>query len=150
FLQGDPLMIQSPEPSSSKLRVGELFVLGFRGLEIPSWLTEFEREHGLGGVILFDYNCQTKTYDNNVQSPDQLRTLCRQLSGLASRPILMVDQEGGKVRRLKEKLGFAPLPSAKAFNGLTAAEKKKLASASLRELKELGFHLDLAPVVDLD
>ncbi len=132
------------------MRVGELFVLGFRGLEIPSWLVEFEREHGLGGVILFDYNCQTRAYENNIQSPEQVRSLCRKLSQLESHPLLLIDQEGGKVRRLKEKLGFAPLPSAKAFAELDPAERKRLATASLRELRDLGFHFDLAPVVDLD
>jgi len=132
------------------MRVGELFVLGFRGLELPSWLLEFEREHGLGGVILFDYNCQTRAYENNIQSPEQLRSLCRRISQLSSHPLILIDQEGGKVRRLKEKLGFAPLPSAKAFALLPVAEQKRLATASLHELKELGFHMDLAPVVDLD
>jgi beta-N-acetylhexosaminidase len=132
------------------MRVGELFVLGFRGLELPSWLLEFEREHGLGGVILFDYNCQTRAYENNIQSPAQVRALCRKISQLESRPLIVVDQEGGKVRRLKEKLGFAPLPSAKAFNLLPPAEQKRLATESLRELRDLGFHMDLAPVVDLD
>lgn len=132
------------------MRVGELFVLGFRGLELPSWLLEFEREHGLGGVILFDYNCQTRAYENNVQSPEQVRSLCRKISQLESHPLILVDQEGGKVRRLKEKLGFAPLPSAKAFNLLPPEERKRLATASLRELRDLGFHINLAPVVDLD
>ena len=136
--------------SEDKLRVGELFVLGFRGLEIPAWLREFERDHGLGGVILFDYNVQTKSYDNNVQSPEQVRALCRELSKMPSAPLIMVDQEGGKVRRLKEKLGFAPLPSAKAFNQLSPKDKKRLATASFQEIRELGFHYNLAPVVDLD
>jgi len=131
-------------------RAGELFVLGFRGTEIPGWLREFEREHGLGGVILFDYNCQTRTYENNIHSPEQVRELCAELSSLPSRPLIMVDQEGGKVRRLKEKLGFAPLPSAKAFNGLGPSEKRSLVARAFREMRELGFHYDLAPVVDLD
>jgi beta-N-acetylhexosaminidase len=130
--------------------VGELFVLGFRGPEIPSWLREMDRELGLGGVILFDYNCQTRTYENNVHSREQVRALCHELSGLSSRPLVMVDQEGGKVRRLKESLGFAPLPSAKAFNLLERKERQRIAAASCRELAELGFHLNLAPVVDLD
>lgn len=135
---------------SEKPRVGELFVLGFRGYEIPTWIREFEREHGLGGIILFDYNVQTKTYENNIQSREQLRGLCRELSKLPSKPLLFVDQEGGKVRRLKEKLGFAPLPSAKVFNSLPVDEKKRLATASFREQRELGFHYDLMPVIDLD
>ena len=102
-------------------------------------------------MILFDYNCQTRAYENNIQSPEQVRALCRQLSQLSSHPLLMVDQEGGKVRRLKEALGFAPLPSAKAFNLLPAGREKNASPpTSFRELRGLGFHLDLAPVVDLD
>jgi beta-N-acetylhexosaminidase len=62
----------------------------------------------------------------------------------------MVDQEGGKVRRLKEKLGFAPLPSALAFNALPSSEKKRIAEASFQEMRALGFHYDLAPVIDLN
>lgn len=135
---------------SEKPRIGELFVLGFRGFEIPSWIREFEREFGLGGVILFDYNCQTKSYENNIQSPEQVRALCREISKLPSRPLLFVDQEGGKVRRLKEKLGFAPLPSARTFNTLPESEKKRLAATSFREQRDLGFHYDLMPVIDLD
>jgi beta-N-acetylhexosaminidase len=138
------------DPSPGKPRVGELFVLGFRGPAIPEWLREFEREFGLGGVILFDYNCQTRAYENNVQSPEQVRALCHEISRLPSKPLLMVDQEGGKVRRLKEKLGFAPLPSAKAFNKLSAQEKRRLAVASFKEQRGLGFHYDLMPVIDLD
>jgi beta-N-acetylhexosaminidase len=134
----------------SRLRVGELFVLGFRGLEIPAWLREFEREFGLGGVCLFDYNCQTRAYENNVQSPEQVKALCAEISSMESKPLITVDQEGGKVRRLKEKLGFAPLPSALAFNSLPPAEKQRLAEASFRELRALGFHYDLAPVIDLN
>jgi beta-N-acetylhexosaminidase len=134
----------------SKTKVGELFVLGFRGLEIPTWLREFEHELGLGGVILFDYNCQSKAYDNNIQSPEQVRALCREISSLPSKPLLLIDQEGGKVRRLKEKLGFAPLPSAKSFNSLSPSDKKRLATASFREQRELGFDYDLMPVIDLD
>ncbi|MGK5082592.1 glycoside hydrolase family 3 N-terminal domain-containing protein [Bdellovibrionota bacterium FG-1] len=132
------------------LRVGKLFILGFRGTQIPSWLLEFEKKFGLGGVILFDYNCQTRTYQNNIESPAQVRKLCAEISQLPSRPLLFIDQEGGNVRRLKEKLGFAPFPSAKVFNGLSADERKKLAENSFAELRALGFDYNLAPVIDID
>jgi len=36
------------------MRIGELLILGFRGTTIPAWLRDFEREFGLGGVVLFD------------------------------------------------------------------------------------------------
>jgi beta-N-acetylhexosaminidase len=131
-------------------KVGELFILGFRGRELPAWLREFESEFGLGGAILFDYDCQKRAYDNNIHSPEQVRALCSELTALPSRPLVTVDQEGGKVRRLKEKLGFAPLPSAKAFNGLPDSERESITRRSFSEMRALGFDYDLTPVIDLD
>ena len=130
--------------------IGELFMLGFQGPTVPGWLREFATRFGLGGVILFDYDYQAKTYDNNIQSPEQVRKLCAELSALPSHPLILVDQEGGKVRRLKEKLGFAPLPSAQAFAAMPLSERELLLRNSFREMRSLGFHFDLAPVVDLN
>ena len=48
------------------MTIGELFILGFFGKTVPSWLKEFAGRYGLGGVILFDYSCQTREYDNNI------------------------------------------------------------------------------------
>ena len=64
--------------------------------------------------------------------------------------MVFIDQEGGLVRRLKEGRGFAPLPSAKEFNHLAAAEKRSILTASLGELRALGIHYDFAPVIDVD
>lgn len=133
-----------------KKGVGQFFILGFRGSEIPSWLKEFEQSYGLGGVILFDYNCQTQSYENNIRSPAQLKGLCSEIHSMPSRPLIFVDQEGGKVRRLKEKLGFAPLPSQLKFNQLPHHEKVKLVQTSFKELKDLGIDFNLAPVIDLN
>ncbi len=132
------------------LAVGQLFVLGFRGKEIPAWLADFEKRFGLGGVILFDYDCQKKAYDNNVHSPAQVRELCARIHAMPSHPLVLIDQEGGKVRRLKEKLGFAPLPSAKALNLLSTVEQTAVVERSFVEMRDLGIDYDLAPVIDLD
>lgn len=131
-------------------RIGELFVLGFHGPIVPKWLKEFSQRFGLGGVILFDYYVQTKKYENNIYSPSQVQELCEEIHSLASRPLIFVDQEGGKVRRLKEKLGFTPFPSQQAFNSLAEEEKKKILTAVFSELKNLGFDVNMAPVVDLN
>lgn len=131
-------------------QVGELLMLGFQGPTLPEWLREFEAEHGLGGVILFDYSCQTKTYDNNIISPTQVRNLCAEIKALPSRPLIFIDQEGGKVRRLKEKLGFSPLPSQATFATLLESEKRSILKRSFSEMRELGFSFDLTPVIDLN
>jgi beta-N-acetylhexosaminidase len=130
--------------------VGELFILGFFGKTVPDWLREFAARYGLGGVILFDYSCQTQKYDNNIESPEQVRRLCAEISALPSSPMVFIDQEGGLVRRLKEARGFAPLPSAKEFNHLVVEEKQKMLAASLGELRALGIRYNFAPVIDVD
>jgi beta-N-acetylhexosaminidase len=132
------------------MQVGELFILGFFGKTIPDWLKQFAGRYGLGGVILFDYSVRTQQYDNNIESPEQVRRLCAEISALPSSPMVFVDQEGGLVRRLKEGRGFAPLPSAKEFNHLAVGEKRGILAASLGELRGLGIHYDFAPVIDVD
>jgi beta-N-acetylhexosaminidase len=136
--------------ADSRPRVGEVFVLGFEGRELPGWLLDFERRFGLGGVILFDYDVRARAYERNVISPAQVARLCAQAAALPSRPLVVVDQEGGRVRRLKDDRGFAPLPSQRAFNRLPAEEKLALVRRSYAEMRALGIHYDLAPVVDLE
>ena len=130
--------------------IGELFILGFHGTRVPDWLRTFSQRFGLGGVILFDYDWQTRAYDRNVRSPSQVAELCAELADLPSPPLIYVDQEGGRVRRLKDKLGFAPLPSAQEFATLSRDRARALVRASYAELVRLGIHVNLAPVVDLN
>ena len=125
-------------------------MLGFRGPSLPGWIREFEARFGLGGVILFDYDVPTRTRGRNVESPEQVAALCAEVHALPSRPLVFVDQEGGQVRRLKEALGFAPLPSARQFAQLGLAERRRLAEASFSEQRALGIDFDLAPVIDAD
>jgi beta-N-acetylhexosaminidase len=130
--------------------IGELFILGFFGKAVPVWLKQFAARYGLGGVILFDYSCRTQQYDNNIESPEQVQRLCREIAALPSSPMVFIDQEGGLVRRLKEASGFAPLPSAKEFNHFAPDQKRAILTASLAEMRRLGIHYDFAPVIDVD
>ncbi len=132
------------------MSVGELFILGFYGKSIPPWLKDFAARFGLGGVILFDYSCQTRQYDNNIASPAQVQSLCAEISALPSQPLVFIDQEGGLVRRLKDGLGFQPLPSAKDFNLLAPADKQAILAASYGELRRLGIRYNFAPAIDVD
>ena len=132
------------------MTIGELFILGFFGKTVPAWLKQFAGRYGLGGVILFDYSCQTQQYDNNIDSPEQLRALCAEIAALPSVPMVFIDQEGGLVRRLKDSRGFASLPSAKEFNHLAPDQKRAVLTASFAEMRRLGIHYDFAPVIDVD
>ncbi len=130
-------------------RVGEHFVLGFHGFTLPDWVREFEREFGLGGLILFDRDI-ARGGARNIESPDQVRALCAETHALPSHPLVFIDQEGGKVRRLKPAAGFRELPSAADFSKLPPEEARRLTTESFSEMKRLGIDYNLAPVVDLN
>jgi beta-N-acetylhexosaminidase len=89
--------------------VGELFILGFLGKVVPARIGEFAARYGLGGFILFDYSCQTRQYDNNIESSEELARLCEAIACLPSNPLVFIDQEaemadiaGGVERGLQE------------------------------------------------
>ena len=105
------------------MQVGELFILGFFGKTIPDWLKQFAGRFGLGGVILFDYSVRTRQYDNNIESPEQVRGAVRG----DCRAAILADGVHRPGRRAGAAAqggrGFAPLPSAKDFNHLAAARR---------------------------
>lgn len=140
-------------------KIGQLLLLGFKG-RTPADTTLIARdlrEHGVGSVILFDLD-MTGTIDSgapgprNVESPAQLQALVAHLQSCARVPLLVaIDQEGGRVNRLKPAYGF---PATISHEELGArddlAETHRHADAIARTLASLGINFNLAPVVDLD
>lgn len=135
-------------------KIGQMLMVGFRGLHVNKShpiVQDILRRY-IGGVVLFDYDVPTKSPVRNIQSPSQLKTLVRSLQSLSSTSLLIaIDHEGGRITRLKEKLGFPPTLSAQALgakNDLALTRKQSLRMA--RQLSELEINLNLAPVVDLN
>lgn len=133
--------------------VGQMLLIGFRGLELESEVRALLREVQPGGVVLFDYDGPSSgELPRNIQSPAQLRALTTQLQEFAEIPLLIaIDAEGGYVNRLKEKYGFTVLvPTAQTLGAGTVAETASIAAALAAELAEAGINWDLAPVVDVN
>jgi beta-N-acetylhexosaminidase len=134
--------------------IGQMILVGFRGLtlEKDNPLAADIREGRIGGVVLFDYDVPSQSPVRNIESPSQLKTLIASLQTLAGTPLFIsVDQEGGKVSRLKEKFGFPATVSQKYLGTLNdPAVTRKHAAAEAAVLAEAGFNLNFAPVVDLD
>lgn len=145
-------------------KIGQMLIIGFKG----KYLTEDAPivndilQQRIGGVILFDYNFQTKTYDKNIENPTQTKQLIQQLQYYAKQaaekhrngllPLLIsVDYEGGKVDRLKEHYGFPPTYSAKELGKPHQALATQIAADYMGyTLRKLGFNVNYAPVVDLE
>ena len=76
--------------------IGQKTILGFHGPDLPEDFEAFIREYQVGNVILFQ---------RNVQSADQLYTLCQKirrviLEATGFPPFIVIDQEGGLVSRI--------------------------------------------------
>jgi beta-N-acetylhexosaminidase len=134
------------------LDLGQLFVVGFDGLGVDSRhpVAEAISRHRLGGIILFDRNVDGSR--QNISSPGQLRELTASLQQLADTPLLMaVDQEGGRVCRLKEQDGFPACPSAGQLGDRDdPAETARQAELMAKTMAGCGINFNLAPVIDLD
>lgn len=145
----------SPSPAGPGLRerIGQMLVVGFRGLtpEEAAPTRDLIAAGTLGGVILFSVD-QPTGGPRNVESPDQLRALVADLAAAApaTTPLLVaVDEEGGQVARLGPQHGFPPTRSAAELGQGTPSETRDAAAAIARTLAEVGVTLNLAPVVDL-
>lgn len=125
---------------------GQRFLVGFDGHEASLDVKRLIRDFGVGGVVLFA---------RNVDRPEQLAELVRELQWSArdadhSLPLLVgVDQEGGRVARLKQP--WTAWPPLRALGRLGSQEHARgMGEAIAQELKACGIRCDFAPVVDVD
>jgi beta-N-acetylhexosaminidase len=123
-------------------------IYGFEGLELTSSERDFFRDCDPAGFILFKRNCETR---------DQLRALTdslRDLTGRADLPVL-VDQEGGRVARMKPP-EWPAFPAAFRFAelyGLAPSSAIEAARANARAmglmLRDVGINVDALPLLDV-
>ena len=155
FLAGAaPTPVVSGAEADFDAQIGQMIMVGFRGLSVTDEhpVARDIRQRKIGGVILFDYDVPTRTYGRNVESSNQIKALTASLQGKASIILFIaVDQEGGKISRLKEKSGFPPTLSQKRLGALDDVKKTaRQADVTAKTLTGLGINLNFAPVVDLD
>jgi beta-N-acetylhexosaminidase len=141
-------------PDSLSIKIGQMLMIGFRGMDAKagSSIAADIRERGIGSVVLFDYDVPSKSPVRNIESPEQLRQLTSELQSLSAIPLFIaIDQEGGRVCRLKSSRGFPPTVSAAYLGKLDNADSTRQAAGSTAALlKSLGVNMNLAPVVDLN
>ncbi|KTD07746.1 glycoside hydrolase family 3 protein [Legionella jamestowniensis] len=144
-------------------KIGQMLIIGFEGKTIDdaSAVTKAINKNNIGGVILFDYNYHTQTFDKNIANPEQVKKLNQQLQLATSKandkhhrpqlPLLIsVDYEGGAVNRLKSEYGFPQTVSAAEVGKMIPEDANLIAQTMAATLKEAGFNLDFAPDVDVN
>ncbi|MEZ5776494.1 MAG: beta-N-acetylhexosaminidase [Hyphomicrobiaceae bacterium] len=124
------------------------FVTGCSGTALTRDEWRFMQDARPAGFILFDRNCQ---------SPEQVRELIDSFKDAVGRDnlLVMVDQEGGRVQRLRPP-NWRRLPPAAAYGALYEQEPGqglRAATAASQlvgvELRRLGFNMNCAPVLDI-
>ncbi|MCH7604474.1 glycoside hydrolase family 3 protein [Patescibacteria group bacterium] len=119
--------------------LGQTLLIGFEGTEVTPELAELIVEIRPGGILLLG---------RNIENAEQTRQLIADLQEFSFRymgiPLFVaVDQEGRPVTRVT----WAELQTAQAelesFN-----HAYQIGAARARELKDLGFNMNLAPVLD--
>lgn len=89
------------------------------------------------GIILFKRNCQ---------NPEQIQSLCRSIKGIIPKVKILIDQEGGRVARLRQP-EFKEFPAANSLNSSSDVYANYLKMGQY--LYSLGLDSNCAPVADL-
>jgi beta-N-acetylhexosaminidase len=120
--------------------LGQLILCGVPGKELDAASAEMFRRVQPGGFILFG---------RNIESASQLRKLIDDLRGLSEvEPIITIDQEGGRVSRLR-LIGSEP-PNAQQLRDKDDVDLiRRHGDITGRLLRVFGFNLDLCPVLDI-
>jgi len=126
---------------SEEQLAGQRLMVGFSGTQLNDELQFFVRELRVGGIILFL---------RNLETPEQIKALCTSAQAFADKcgqPALFIsiDQEGGRVARLKEP--FTQFPGNPAMTD--EADAVRFAEVTANELSGIGINMDMAPVLDV-
>ncbi len=130
-------------PLATRRDIGQLLIGSMPGTSVPVELRSLAKDFDLGGVILFG---------RNIEAPEQVAELSAECEGLGrSMPAwVSVDQEGGRVARLKEPFTkWPPMATLGRAGKASEALAERFAKALADELLAVGITLDYAPVLDI-
>lgn len=120
--------------------LGQLLLVGVPGPVLDGETAALLRRVQPGGFILFG---------RNIESPEQVRRLIDDLRDLSAvEPVITIDQEGGRVSRLR-LIGEEP-PNAQQLRDRGDEQLvRRHGALTARLLRLFGFNLDLCPVLDI-
>jgi len=130
-------------PLATRRDIGQFLIGSLPGRTVPAEMRSLAREFDLGGVILFS---------RNIEAPEQVAELAAESEALGrTAPAwVSVDQEGGRVARLKAPFTtWPPMATLGRAGREGEALAERFAKALAGELRAVGITLDYAPVLDI-
>jgi beta-N-acetylhexosaminidase len=133
---------------------GPILIGGFPGATLPPGFARALSERRRGGVILFKPNVAPNEAPNETPNETEwlpaMAALTRAVRAASPEPPFVgIDQEGGRVARLRAPLlEVPPMSTVASWGDVTFAER--IARAVGAELAALGITIDFAPVLDVN
>ena len=145
---------------SLSLKIGQMILIGFPGEQVDTLVLEEIRAGKVGSIIMFEKNvpgsaaslaAQKKNIPWSSASFTSLKKILWTYQKAATIPLLVtIDQEGGKVNRLKPKYGFSRSITAQEMGKSHSLDSVRFyAESTAAALAGLGINVNFAPVVDL-
>ncbi|MCP4458022.1 MAG: glycoside hydrolase family 3 protein [Cytophagales bacterium] len=137
------------QTDSLDIKIGQMIMMGlddFTKLDKSQPMFRSIQNGMLGGVILFEKHI-------NKRHPfKQLNKITKYIQEIAPSPVLIsIDEEGGRVNRLKPKYGFPWTISAQCLGDLDNQDSTQYYTGqSARMMMKLGINMNLAPNVDVN
>jgi beta-N-acetylhexosaminidase len=131
---------------SLDIKIGQMILMGIPYAKVDTIILDEVRKGNVGSIILFEKNIPKKA---SVFA--DLKKIIWNYQEAAPSPIFVsIDQEGGKVNRLKEKYGFTRSITARATGKSKSLDSARFyAQATAATLAGLGFNVNFAPCVDV-
>lgn len=135
----------SAQVDSLDIKIGQMILIGFAGTEVDSAVLEEVSQGKVGSIIIFEKNIPPQN------SFIGLKKITWTYQHASPTPLFIaIDQEGGKVNRLKDKYGFPKSITAQAMGKAHSLDSVRFyAEATAATLAGLGINMNFAPVVDL-
>jgi beta-N-acetylhexosaminidase len=129
---------------SLDIKIGQMILIGFPKAEVDKTVLEEVRQGKAGAIIIFEKNIPAKN------SFHALKKITWTYQKAAPIPLIIaIDQEGGRVNRLKEKYGFPRSLTAAQLGRMPLDSVCFYAETTATTLAGLGINMNFAPVVDL-
>lgn len=130
----------------------QMIIIGFRGSSVKNTGDVFPilQNMNVGGLIFFDYDTGTKSYNRNIKTGTAIRPFMTALQDTAQTPLfLSIDEEGGQVSRLKKISGYGKTNSTKSTVMLSSKKIQDVFTWRASKIATYGFNMNFAPVIDL-
>lgn len=145
FALAIPALTQAQPLDSLGIKIGQMLLIGFPGPAVDAAVLEEVRQGKVGSLILFEKNIPPQ---NSFIALKKITWTYQQAAPI---PLLIgIDQEGGRVNRLKDKYGFPRSITARAMGQSPTLDSVRFyGEATASTLAGLGININFAPVVDL-